>query len=139
MWSDRGGLSVSQGVTAPSGGQWVARETASGGGSTYAYKTISPTVTDVYARFRFQVLSRTGAVDLMRFRNNSGGSKLSLLVDGATGKLATRNAARDDHEEQRRDQPEPVVSGRDPREDRQPEHHRGVARRDPPARARGHR
>ena len=51
---------MSQGVTAPSGGQWVARETASGGGSTYAYKSISPTVTDVYARFRFQVLSRTG-------------------------------------------------------------------------------
>jgi len=93
MWSTVAGLSVSQGITAPSGGQWVARETASGGGSTYAYKTISPTVTDVYARFRFQVLSRTGAVDLMRFRNNSGGSKLSLLVDGATGKLATRNAA----------------------------------------------
>ena len=93
MWSTVAGLSVSQGITAPSGGQWVARETAGGGGSTYAYKTISPTVTDVYARFRFQVLSRTGAVDLMRFRNNSGGSKLSLLVDGATGKLATRNAA----------------------------------------------
>ena len=92
MWSTVAGLAVSQGVTAPSGGQWVARETANGGGSTYAFKSISPTVTDVYARFRFKVLSRTGSVDLMRFRNNSGGSKLSLLVDGTTGKLSTRNA-----------------------------------------------
>jgi Calcineurin-like phosphoesterase/Purple acid Phosphatase, N-terminal domain len=93
MWSTVAGLAVSQGITAPSGGQWVARETASGGGATYAFKSIAPTVTDVYARFQFKVLSRTGAVDLMRFRNNSGGSKLSLLVDGATGKLSTRNAA----------------------------------------------
>jgi hypothetical protein len=93
MWSTVAGLAVSQGITAPSGGQWVARETASGGGATYAFKSISPTVTDLYARFRFQVLSRTGSVDLMRFRNNSGGSKLSLLVDGATGKLSARNAA----------------------------------------------
>jgi chitodextrinase len=91
MWSTVAGLSVSQGITAPSGGQWVARETASGAGSTYAFKSISPAVTDMYARFRFQVLSRTGAVDLMRFRNGSGGSKLSLLVN-ANGKLATRNA-----------------------------------------------
>jgi chitodextrinase len=92
MWSTVAGLSVSQGITAPSGGQWVARETASGGGSTYAFKSISPTVTDIYARFRFEVLSRTGAVDLMRFRNGSGGSKLSLLVN-SSGKLSTRNAA----------------------------------------------
>jgi chitodextrinase len=92
MWSTVAGLAVSQGVTAPSGGQWVARETANGGGSTYAFKSVSPTVTSLYARFRFEVLSRTGSVDLMRFRNNSGGSKLSLLVDGTTGKLSTRNS-----------------------------------------------
>jgi chitodextrinase len=92
LWTTVAGLSVSSGITAPSNGQYVARETATGGGATYAFKTISPTVTDMYAQFRFQVLSRTGAVDLMRFRNNSGGSKLSLLVD-STGKLAARNAA----------------------------------------------
>jgi len=91
-WSTVAGLLVSQGVSGGDG-LWVARETAGGSGSTYAYESISPTVTDVYARFRFEVLSRTGSVDLMRFRNNSGGSKLSLLVDGATGKLSTRNAA----------------------------------------------
>jgi hypothetical protein len=92
-WTTVSGLAVTQGVPAPSGGSWVARETASGAGATYAYKSISPTVTDLYARFRFQVVSRTGSVDLMRFRNGSGGSKLSLLVDGSTGKLSTRNAA----------------------------------------------
>jgi chitodextrinase len=92
-WTSVNGLQVSQGIPAPSGGQWVARETATGGGSTFAYEAISPTVIDLYAKFRFQVLSRTGSVDLMRFRNNSGGSKLSLLVDGATGKLSTRNSA----------------------------------------------
>jgi hypothetical protein len=47
----------------------------------------------MYARFQFEVLSRTGSVDLMRFRNGSSGGKLSLLVDGSTGKLSTRNAA----------------------------------------------
>jgi chitodextrinase len=92
MWSTVAGLSVSQGVSGGSG-QWVARETANGGGATYAYESISPTVTDMYARFRFEVLSRTGSVDLARLRNNASGSKLSLLVDGATGKLSTRNAA----------------------------------------------
>ena len=91
MWSTVAGLSVSQGVSG-GGGQWVARETATGGGSTYAFKSISPTVTNMYAQFRFEVISRTGSVDLMRFRNGSGGSKLSLLVN-STGKLATRNAA----------------------------------------------
>jgi hypothetical protein len=91
MWSTVAGLSVSQGVSGGSG-QWVARETANGGGATYAYESISPTVNDMYARFRFEVLSQTGAVDLMRFRNGSGGSKLSLLVN-SSGKLATRNAA----------------------------------------------
>jgi len=91
-WTTVNGLNVAQGLTG-SGGQWVARETASGSGATYAYKSISPTLTDMYARFRFQVVSRTGSVDLMRFRNGSGGSKLSLLVDGSTGKLSTRNAA----------------------------------------------
>jgi chitodextrinase len=91
MWSTVAGLSVSQNVTG-GGGQWVARETAAGAGSTYAFKSISPSVTDMYARFRFEVLSRTGAVDLMRFRNGSGGSKLSLLVN-SSGKLAARNAA----------------------------------------------
>jgi chitodextrinase len=78
-------------VTAPSGGQWVARETANGGGSTYAFKSISPTVTDVYARFRFKVLSRTGSVDLMRFRNNSGGASSPARRRGHR-KLSTRNA-----------------------------------------------
>jgi hypothetical protein len=91
-WTSVSGLTTSNSV-AGSTGTWAARETSSGTGVTYAYKTISPTVTELYARFRFQVISRTGGVDLMRFRNNSGGSKLSLLVDGATGKLSARNAA----------------------------------------------
>ncbi len=92
-WTSVSGLTLTQGLPAPSGGSWVARETATGGAATYAYRSVSPTVTDMYARFRFQVLGRSGSVDLMRFRNNSGGSKLSLLVDGGTGKLSTRNAA----------------------------------------------
>jgi hypothetical protein len=70
----------------------VARET-SGGIATYAYESLSPNQTEVYARFRFQVIGRSGSVDLMRFRNGSGGSKFSLLVDSATSSLATRNAA----------------------------------------------
>jgi hypothetical protein len=53
---------------------------------------ISPTLTEAYARFRFQVIGRSGSVDLMRFRNGSGGSKFSLLVDSGTSSLATRNA-----------------------------------------------
>ena len=92
-WTSVNGLTVSQGIPAPSGGQWVARETTSGGMATYAYESLSPNQTEVYARFRFQVIGRSGSVDLMRFRNGSGGSKFSLLVDSATSSLATRNAA----------------------------------------------
>ena len=92
-WTFVDGLTVSQGIPSPSGGQWVGRETTSCCKATYAYKSISPTVTEAYARFRFQVIGRSGSVDLMRFRNGSGGSKFSLLVDSGTGSLATRNAA----------------------------------------------
>jgi hypothetical protein len=92
-WTFVDGLTVSQGVPAPSGGAWVARETTSCCIATYADKAISPTVKEAYARFRFQVIGRSGSVDLMRFRNAAGGSKFSLLVDSGTGSLATRNAA----------------------------------------------
>jgi chitodextrinase len=92
-WTAVNGITAVQGFPAPNGGQWVARAAASGGGSTWAYRSISPSTTELYARFRFKVVSRSGGVDLMRFRNGAGGSKLSLLVDGATGKLSTRNSA----------------------------------------------
>ena len=92
-WTSVNGLTTTQAVTPPGAGQWTARETATGGGATFAYRTISPSVDEVYAKFQFQVISRTGSVDLLRLRNGTGGSKLSLLVDGATGKLSTRNAA----------------------------------------------
>jgi hypothetical protein len=91
-WTFVDGLTVSQGIPSPSGGQWVGRETTSCCKATYAYKSISPTLTEAYARFRFQVIGRSGSVDLMRFRNGSGGSKFSLLVDSGTSSLATRNA-----------------------------------------------
>ncbi len=90
-WTNVTGLVTSQGVPG-GGGTWVARETSSGAGGTYAYKSISPTVTELYAKFRFQVISRTTSVDLMRFRNATGGSKLSLYVSDTTGTLSTRNS-----------------------------------------------
>ena len=93
LWTSVTGLTVSQGVPAPSGGLWVARETSASAGATYAYKVISPTMTEVYAKFRFKVLSRTGSVDLMRFRSTAGGSKESVYVSNTTNTLATRNAA----------------------------------------------
>ena len=92
-WTTVTGLTLSQGVTSPSGGLWVARETSASAGATYAYKTISPTVNEAYAKFRFQVVSRTGSVDLMRFRNATGGSKVSLYVSGTSSTLSTRNSA----------------------------------------------
>jgi hypothetical protein len=92
-WTNVTGLGVTQGVPSPSGGLWVARETSASAGGTYAYKSVSPTQTELYAKFRFQVISRTGSVDLMRFRNATGGSKLSLYVSGTSGTLSTRNAA----------------------------------------------
>ena len=92
-WTNVTGLTVAQGYPSPSGGAWVARQTSTGTGVTYAYKTISPTLTELYAKFRFKVVSRTGSVDLMRFRNGSGGSKFSLFVNGSTDTLATRNNA----------------------------------------------
>jgi hypothetical protein len=92
-WTVVDGLTVSQGIPSPSGGQWVGRETTNCCKATYAYKSISPTIGEAYARFRFQVIGRSGSVDLMRFRNGAGGSKFSLLVDSGTSSLATRNAA----------------------------------------------
>jgi hypothetical protein len=91
-WTSVTGLVTSQGVPG-SGGTWVARETSSGAGGTYAYKSISPTAAELYAKFRFQVISRTTSVDLMRFRNATGGSKLSLYVSDTTGTLSTRNSS----------------------------------------------
>jgi chitodextrinase len=92
-WTTVNGLTVAQGVSSPSGGLWVARETSAGAGATYAYETISPAVNEAYAKFRFQVVSRTGSVDLMRFRNATGGSKVSLYVSGTSNTLSTRNSA----------------------------------------------
>jgi hypothetical protein len=90
-WTLVNGLTGEQGVTSPSGGAWVARQASSGAGGTFAYRSLLPTVNELYAKFRFQVVSRTGSVDLMRLRNSSGGSKFSLLVSGATDTLAARN------------------------------------------------
>jgi hypothetical protein len=92
-WTAVNGLLVSQGIPAPSGGAWVARETSVSAGATYAYKSIAPTATELYAKFRFQVLSRSTSVDLMRFRNATGGSKLSVYVSDTSGTLSTRNSA----------------------------------------------
>ena len=58
-WTSVNGLTVQQGVPG-GGGTWVARETSGGAGGTYAYKSISPSATELYAKFRFQVVSRTG-------------------------------------------------------------------------------
>jgi chitodextrinase len=91
-WTTNNGLTVEQGYPAPSGGLDVARESSGGTGATYAYKSFANQTT-VYAQFQFKVNSRSGAVDLMRFRNGSGGSKLSLFVHGTSGQLATRNSA----------------------------------------------
>jgi chitodextrinase len=91
-WTNVTGLQISQGIPG-SGGTYVARETSASAGGTYAYKSISPTASELYAKFRFQVLSRSTSVDLMRFRNATGGSKLSLYVSDTSGTLSTRNSA----------------------------------------------
>jgi chitodextrinase len=91
-WTTVNGLLISQGISG-SGGTYVARETSASAGATYAYKSISPTAPELYAKFRFQVLSRSTSVDLMRFRNATGGSKLSLYVSDTSGTLSTRNSA----------------------------------------------
>ena len=109
-WTNVTGLTVTQGVTSPSGGAWVARETSASAGGTYAYKSISPTQTELYAKFRFQVISRTGSVDLMRFRNATGGSKLSLYVSGTSGTLSPR-ATRRERARARRGPRSSTVSG----------------------------
>ena len=90
-WTVVNGITAEQGFSAPSGGAWVARQQSAGVGGTYAYKAISPTETELYAQFRFKVLSRSGSVDLMRFRSSTGNSKLSLYISSTTGTLATRN------------------------------------------------
>ena len=92
-WTSVNGLTTANGIAAPSGGAWVARATGTGAGATSAYRGWSPGVSEVFARFRFKVLSRSGSLELMRFRNPTNGSKLTVLVDGATGKLSTRNTA----------------------------------------------
>jgi len=89
-WDSVHGLTVDGAIVPPGGGAWAARQSSDGAGGTYAYRSISP-VSEVYASFRFQVVQRTGSVDLMRLRNSSGGSKFSLVVNGSSDTLSTRN------------------------------------------------
>jgi chitodextrinase len=89
-WSFVQGITTTQDATAPSGDTWVAEQSSASAGGTYAYATVSPT-SELYAWFRFKVVSRSTSVDLMRFRNGSGGSKFSLLVSKTTDTLAARD------------------------------------------------
>ncbi|MDQ3870012.1 MAG: metallophosphoesterase, partial [Chloroflexota bacterium] len=71
-------------------GAWAARGTSTGA-STYAYKTLSQTRSELYFRIRFKVASMaSNTVNLLKFRTNTGGSLLGLYISGS-GKLGYRN------------------------------------------------
>jgi hypothetical protein len=73
-------------------GVFAARATSTGEPS-YANKTLPPATSDVLARFRFKVISRSTATSTHLFRVQKGsGAAILYLYLSPTGKLSYRNA-----------------------------------------------
>jgi glucose/arabinose dehydrogenase len=70
-------------------GSWAARGTSTGA-ATYAYTQLPTTGTDLYHRFRFNVVQQSQNVTLSKFRTAGGASIVSLYRSGS-GKLCLRD------------------------------------------------
>ena len=66
-------------ATRSSAGAWAARGTTTGA-AAYAYKSLSPTQSELYTDFRFKVVSQGNVnVALVRFRTSTGAAIFSIL------------------------------------------------------------
>ena len=88
-WTTVSGLTVD--ATTVDTGTYAARATSTGSTGASALKTLDAGLDDVYARTRFNLLSRgANNVNLMRLRNSANGAMVTVFVS-STGKLGYRN------------------------------------------------
>ena len=89
-WTVNSGLAAQQvNVFA---GSWAAEATATGGSGAFAYKDLPQTETNLWYETRFNILSHTTNVNLLRFRNNlMPHNPLATLFVSTTNKLGLRN------------------------------------------------
>src|SRR3954452_6746527 len=89
-WTTNSGLAAQQSQVFA--GAWSAEATATGGAGASAFKTLEQAKSSLYYVSRFNVLSQTGNVNLMRFRNNLvAANALTTFFVTTTGKLGMRN------------------------------------------------
>jgi chitodextrinase len=89
-WNGSSGMSVQQQIVF--NGTRAARATTTGTPAAYAYKNLSPTVSEVYYDGRFNLISQGGGTNasLVRFRTAAVGSILTILRR-TNGRLAYFN------------------------------------------------
>jgi fibronectin type 3 domain-containing protein len=87
QWTTNSGL-VAQAARAHTGG--YGAEEASTGATTYAYRTLPGSYTQLWVTGWVYVVSRSTSANLLGFRGSNGGSIINLYLS-QTGKLALRN------------------------------------------------
>jgi parallel beta-helix repeat protein len=88
-WTTVNGLAVQQALV--DGGQWAARSTSDGTAGASAAVLLDSTVSELYYRVRFQIVSQgPNSVSLLRFRTAGNSALASAFVSNA-GKLSYRN------------------------------------------------
>jgi fibronectin type 3 domain-containing protein len=89
-WTTNNGLAAQQANVFA--GSWAAEATATGGAGASAFKNLDTPETDLYYETRFNVLSHTANVNLMRLRNNlAAANALATMFVTTTGKLGLRD------------------------------------------------
>jgi fibronectin type 3 domain-containing protein len=89
-WTTNNGLVAQQAHVFA--GSWAAEAVATGGAGASAFKNLAQSETSLYYVTRFNVLSQTTNVNLLRFRNNlAAANALATLFVSSTGKLGLRN------------------------------------------------
>ena len=89
-WTSSSGMTAQQQLVFE--GAWAARATATGSTGAYAYKTLNPTVSDLYYEGRFYVVSQGNSnSSLVRFRTAAVGPILTILRSKGNNKLTFFN------------------------------------------------
>jgi acid phosphatase type 7 len=89
-WTSSSGMTAQQQVVFE--GAWAARATATGSTGAYAYKTLSPTMSDLFYEGRFYVVSQGNSNSaLVRFRTAAVGPILTILRTKGNNKLTFFN------------------------------------------------
>ena len=91
-WTSNSGLVAQQSQVFA--GSWAAEATATGGAGASAYKQLAQAQTSLYYVGRFNILSHSTNVNLMRFRNGLlAASPIATLFVSSTNKLGLRDDA----------------------------------------------